>query len=104
MFIAAFILTVLAAIIAFLLINNSKHVGSSGNLPYQKIGSLFTIAERSFFGVLSKSVGDDLSVFGKVRVEDVIDTVKGIDAADRQHAFNRISAKYFDFVLCDKKV
>ncbi|MFD1007009.1 DUF2726 domain-containing protein [Oceanisphaera ostreae] len=70
--------------------------------PYQRLNTIFTPAERSFFGVLSQAVGDDALIFGKVRVADVLtpkkSTVKGV----WQTAFNKISAKHFDFVLCSK--
>lgn len=98
--VAFFIIAV--AVICFLFLLNANKSNRYDDMPYQKIGSLFTIAERSFLGVLTQSVGGELSVFGKVRVADVISTIKGIGAADSQRAFNRISAKHFDFVLCDK--
>ncbi|ART79768.1 DUF2726 domain-containing protein [Oceanisphaera avium] len=70
--------------------------------PYKRLNAIFTPAERSFFGVLSQAVGDDAAIFGKVRVADVLtpqkSTVKGV----WQTAFNKISAKHFDFVLCRK--
>jgi hypothetical protein len=68
--------------------------------PYKKFGPLFTTAERSFLGVLDQAVGRDFRVFGKVRVADVLLPRNGLDKAERQHAFNRISRKHFDFVLC----
>lgn len=70
--------------------------------PYQRLNALFTPAERSFYGVLIQAVDDDALIFGKVRVADVLtpqrSTVKGV----WQTAFNKISAKHFDFVLCRK--
>jgi len=68
--------------------------------PYQKIGPLFTPAERSFYGVLCQATKDKALVFGKVRIADVLKTEKGLLARTRQIAFNRISGKHFDFVLC----
>lgn len=68
--------------------------------PYKKFGPLFTPAERSFLGVLDQAVGRDFRVFGKVRVADVLLPRNGLDKAERQRAFNRISRKHFDFVLC----
>lgn len=70
-------------------------------LPYVTKGSLLTKAERSFFGVLEQAVGSDLRVFAKVRVADVIAPKQGLARGDWQSAFNKISAKHFDFVLCD---
>jgi hypothetical protein len=67
---------------------------------YRKLEALLTPAERSFFGVLHSVIGDRLQIFAKVRVADVLAPAKGLPNGDRQRAFNRISAKHFDFVLC----
>lgn len=68
--------------------------------PYRLQPALFTPAERSFLGALEQALGDELRVFGKVRVADVV-KVDGVrDRSIRQRAFNRISAKHFDFLLC----
>ena len=69
-------------------------------LPYSKAPALFTPAERSFFGVLAQAAGKDFQVFGKVRVADVLNVNGGLKPSIRNGAFNRISAKHFDFVLC----
>ncbi|MGF1807490.1 DUF2726 domain-containing protein, partial [Aliivibrio sifiae] len=64
---------------------------------------LFTPAERSFFGVLQQAVAtDNVLVFGKVRVADVIAPEKGMTKSAWQTAFNKISAKHFDFILCNQ--
>ncbi len=69
---------------------------------YDKIGNLFTAAERSLFGILKQVAGGDIEVFGKVRVADVIAPQKGSTKTYWQQAFNKISNKHFDFVLCNK--
>ena len=69
--------------------------------PYKKLDALLTPAERSFFGVLQLAIKTRLLVFAKVRVADILTTVRGLSNSERQSAFNRISAKHFDFVLCD---
>ena len=71
--------------------------------PYKKIDLLFTEAERSFLGVLKKALTGKVEIFGKVRVADVLGVETGLSPSDKQIAFNKISAKHFDFVLCDKK-
>lgn len=73
------------------------------DFPYSKRGSLFTSSERSFLSVLNTAVGDKVQIFGKVRVADVVSPNRGMDRGDWQRAFNKISAKHFDFVLCDKQ-
>lgn len=70
--------------------------------PYQKKKALFTLAELSFLGVLHQAVGDSANIFGKVRVADVVEPKKGMSRSDRQKAFNKISGKHFDFILCRK--
>jgi Protein of unknown function (DUF2726) len=67
---------------------------------YQPAKGLFSIAERSFLGVLDQAVGGDHRVFGKVRVADVVSVRSGLSNSKRQGAFNRISAKHFDFIVC----
>jgi hypothetical protein len=71
--------------------------------PYQKSTAFFTPAERSFLGVLYQTVGDNVAVFGKVRVADVVEPKSGLGRSAWQKAFNKISAKHFDFLLCDKE-
>ena len=58
-------------------------------------------AERAFFSVLDQAAGDDWRVFAKVRIADVLTPSKGLNRSRWQSAFNAISAKHFDFVLCD---
>lgn len=67
--------------------------------PYRRRKSLFTPAERSFLGVLEREVEGRYRVFGKVRLADLLE-VFGAAANERAAAFNRISAKHVDFVLC----
>jgi hypothetical protein len=76
--------------------------GSSDALPYTLQPALFSPAERSFLGVLEQAIGKHYQIFGKVRIADVVATTRGLSASKRQTAFNRISAKHFDFLLCKK--
>jgi len=92
------------AVVALIIIFLSK--GKSADeidYPYRKLDALFTPAERSFLGVLMQVVENDAQVFGKVRVADILGTKKGMPASDRQKAFNKISSKHFDFILCSRK-
>lgn len=68
--------------------------------PYKRNPVLFSPAERSFLGVLEQAVGDKYRVFGKVRVADVASVKPMSDRRAWQRAFNKISAKHFDFVIC----
>ena len=71
-----------------------------GSLSYQKLPVLFSLAERSFLGVLDLAVGNDFRIFGKVRVADLLAPQGGLSKSERQVALNRINRKHFDFVLC----
>jgi hypothetical protein len=66
------------------------------DFPYCRTDPLFTPAERSFFGVLKKAVGDHVEIFAKVRVADVINPQKGLSRSEWQIAFNKIAKKHFD--------
>jgi len=70
--------------------------------PYRKLETLFSPAERSFLGVLNQVIDENAQVFGKVRVADVITPRKGMSRSKWQKAFNKISGKHFDFLLCNK--
>ena len=75
--------------------------GKVRSFPYQRIETLFTPAERSFLPVLDQVLAPtDYRVFGKIRIADVLKVKSGINRSDWQKAFNRISAKHFDFVIC----
>ena len=94
----AIALVLLAAVVLRLVLPK----GRSTLFPYRKV-ALFSPAERSFLGVLEQAVGAHYKIFGKVRIADVIETNRGLSGSHRQSAFNRISAKHFDFLLCDKQ-
>ncbi len=69
--------------------------------PYVPAEALLTPAETAFFEVLVEAVGDDFALFSKVRLADVIVPRPGLTNKFRMRAFNRISAKHLDFVVCD---
>jgi len=87
----------------FLARRSEKGKPEQGDCPYQKAEALFSPAERSFLGVLQQAVGDNAAIFGKVRVADVVEPKADLGRSARQKAFNKISAKHFDFLLCDKE-
>lgn len=97
------ILLIAAIIIvgALVLLVRSKGQGGSREYPYQRSKYLLSKAERSFYGVLVQAVSDTGIVFSKVRVADVISPKKGLNRSDWQRAFNAISSKHFDFIVCD---
>ena len=69
---------------------------------YQLREALFTPSEIKFYRELEQAIGEQFIVFGKVRVADIITPEKSLSKSNWRTAFNKISAKHFDFVLCDK--
>lgn len=67
------------------------------NLPYVKEDRLLTPTEERFQNVLSQAGQDQCLLACKPRMADIIKT-----QPFSQTSFNKISAKHFDFVLCDK--
>jgi hypothetical protein len=94
---------IVAVIVAAIFSVFLKRGVASNKLRYKKLDALFSPAERSFFGVLNQAVGEHTLIFGKVRVADVITPQKGMSRSEWQISFNKISAKHFDYLLCDKK-
>jgi hypothetical protein len=104
------LLLVLVVVAAIVLIAFSKtrsgskaevsDTSAADGFPYRMVGNLFSPAERSFLGVLEQAVAPDHRVFGKVRIADVASVNSMSNRSLWQRAFNRISAKHFDFVVC----
>jgi very-short-patch-repair endonuclease len=94
------VLLVIIVAVAVLLLRKPLSSGS-GQFSYRRKPYLLSKAERSFYGVLSQAVGDNALIFSKVRVADVLAPQKGLNRANWQRAFNKISAKHVDFLLCD---
>lgn len=89
------------SVIALAILTKQK-LDQSAEHSYRKREGLFSSAERSFLGVLNQAVGEKAIVLGKVRVADVIEPEKGPSRSDWQKSFNKISAKHFDFLLCNR--
>ncbi|MEM9245420.1 MAG: DUF2726 domain-containing protein [Cyanobacteria bacterium P01_F01_bin.153] len=74
---------------------------STTQYAYQFRGPLLSAAEMRFYRHLCEAVGGEFLIFSKVRVADVLSPESGLNRSDWQRAFNGISAKHFDFVLCN---
>lgn len=96
------VLIVLLVVLAIVAAKLKSHGQPPSDFPYIKNEVLFSPAERSFLGVLEEAVGTDYRIFGKVRVADVVTVKSSRNRGAWQRAFNRISAKHFDFVLCSQ--
>jgi len=96
---------IIIAIVIFLMVvvlaAIKNKVGEVGSLPYEKKKALFTPAERSFYGVLKQVASEHYTIFGQVRMADLLDIKKGLEKGQRQGFFNKIKAKHVDFVLCN---
>lgn len=79
-----------------------KELNAAQVFTYSCQKSLFTRAELSFYRALQTATVGQYQVLGKVRVADVLKPQTD-NRSDWQRAFNKISAKHFDFVLCDSK-
>ena len=93
-------LLVIIVAIALTLFKKKAEKGPVG-FPYQSKDVLCSPAERSFIGALDKIVGENYRIFAKVRLADIVDVKSGPSASVRQSAFNRISSKHVDFIVCN---
>jgi hypothetical protein len=81
----------------------ARGVGSAESVAaaYEAVPQLLTAAERSFFRVLRQALASDYVIFAKVRLADIVRPVRNPSRSGWQSAFNRITGKHVDFVLCD---
>jgi len=71
-------------------------------INFDKRGPLLSAAEQNFYQHLLEAVPPEVLIFSKVRIADVLKVAATPNRSMWQIAFNKISAKHFDFVLCDK--
>ena len=93
---------ILTVLVGFFVFKKYIKPGSITEFPYQSKTSLCSPAERSLLGVLEQLLSDKYRVLLKVRLADMIEMQNGVSKSLRQSAFNRISRKHVDFVVCDK--
>jgi ssDNA-binding Zn-finger/Zn-ribbon topoisomerase 1 len=96
-----FLVLMAVGAVLFLLFKDRIQNTGSAELSYE-VKAPFSAAERSFYGVLSQIVEPKYELFGKMRIADIISPRKGAPKSSWRKAFNRVSAKHFDFVICDK--
>ncbi|MAY41992.1 MULTISPECIES: DUF2726 domain-containing protein [unclassified Neptuniibacter] len=98
MFIALILLKTLEA-----KLNGDSEQSPADALGYRQKKLLFSAAERSFLGVLDQAIDQDrYRVFGKVRVADLLEPQPSKNRSEWKKAFNKISAKHFDYVICTR--
>lgn len=73
----------------------------TSNLPYERKRYLLTMAEKTFFNLLSEAVPDDAYICPQVPYGAILNVV----ATGRRYTtfWNRIQAKRVDFLICDKR-
>ena len=69
-------------------------------LPYERNPRFFTPAEKKFYLRLRRELDDDLLLFGKVRIADVLRVKEGTKKF-LSH-FSKIAQKHVDFVIADE--
>lgn len=95
---------IIVAIVLLLAVVASKANKGKPELQYRLLPELLSKAELGFYGPLVQAVNIyDVTVFSKVRIADVLAPVKNSDRKIWQRAFNAISSKHFDFVVCSNK-
>lgn len=77
-----------------------KTIQKKNSWQYRRRPYLLSKAERSFYGVLVQACGADYIVCPKVRIADALTPAEGMGRPNRQSAFNAISSKHFDFLVC----
>ncbi|MBD3649643.1 MAG: DUF2726 domain-containing protein [Pseudomonadales bacterium] len=95
------IVCVIITAITFVLLSWGKRAELGEEPSYRLRKHFLTPAERSFYGVLEGAVAGRFKVHTMVRVADVLQPAGSRNRCQWQSAFNRISSKHFDYVLCD---
>jgi hypothetical protein len=94
-------LGLLVLVILGMLLKTRRSTPSSRNV-YNLRQSLFSPAERSFFGLLDMLAMPDVVVICKVRLIDIFEVIGGLDHGVRKAAENKISQKHVDFLMIQK--
>jgi len=87
----------LGALFGFLF-QSTQNTGSTENLPYRVRDDFLSSAELSFFGVLNVVLQGRAVVCAKVNLSDIFFVAH---PNENQAAYNRISRKHVDFLVCD---
>jgi very-short-patch-repair endonuclease len=97
---------VLVAVAGFLalkmkILGNPAGPGADSDEPYQGVEGVLTPAEWQFYQVLRLAVGDDVLIWPKVRLADLVKVRGGLEPSQRAKAQNKINSKHVDFVIAD---
>ena len=97
------ILLLLVALVVVVAIIASRFMDNNNPYPFSKKQSLFTHVERSFLTLIERAVGDDYKVMNRVKLTDIVEVKNGVANKAKRSAMLSASAKYIDYVLCDKE-
>jgi hypothetical protein len=75
-------------------------VATSEAPQYRRRRYLFSYQEGKFYDVLSRNFGEEVEIFAKVRMADIVDLAN--EPKDRGRYINLILTRHIDFVMCDK--
>ena len=73
-------------------------LATAEDYPFMRRDYFFSRGERAFYDALRAAVGNNLLIFAKVRLEDLVYLPKGV--RDRMKWSNKVRQKHADFVLC----
>ena len=71
-------------------------------LPYRGQVALFSAAEQRFLHALEATIDDDVRIYAKVRIADIVAVREGLSEKRFWTAFTPIASKHVDYVLCDR--
>jgi hypothetical protein len=71
-----------------------------GKAPYERGRPLLSVAERTLFEVLERSIPAGVHIAPKVRIADIL-KVAGASGKAYGAAFGKIAQKHVDFAICD---
>lgn len=92
----------LAIIFGFLRTRKKRRRKKTTQVDYRVGRPLLSETEKRFYAVLKSIAPEDVLVFPKVRVADVLQPNASTGSEAWQLARKRISIKHFDFIVCDK--
>lgn len=84
------------------LIKKSRKQKKQNSPSYERQRFLLTPGELKFYRALKVAVGNDYQIMCQVNLSQIIQT-RPMNPSERQTAFNKISRKVLDFVLCDSR-
>lgn len=99
--ITTYVIIAIVMLVCFVIFDSGKNGGTA--LPYIQKERLLSNAELSFYQVLKSILRDNVTLFAKVRIADVVGLKNGLDTKSKMSHLGRIAQKHVDFVITDAK-